>query len=295
VSPHADPGKQTVSVSEPIIVITHLPPLARPARWTGCWNGLTAALLLIAIVGGGYALWFWPDFPAPNSAIGLGLGITGFLFMLGAETLYSIRKRARRFCYGQMSAWLQAHIFLGLAGAFFILLHSAGKFHGLAGATMLVLLIMIVSGLVGRFIYTAAPRTLDGIEIDARELLNRFAEAERRWQALGIKLSPYDLAELSVSPSLAGWAAVLGRSWLLWRQRQRVRRYVCRLPAAIRATALELPRLLVDRYELQLDIRSVAATRHWLSWWHVLPVPLGLVLFTLATIHIAVALRFTLG
>lgn len=281
-----------MSLSEPIVFTTGAP-LPRPSRWAGALNGLTWAVLVIAGVGGWFAWRTRTDAPTPSDAMGLSLGIVGFLMMLGAETLYTLRKRVHGFSYGRMSTWLQTHIFLGLVGAFLIVLHGSGKFQGLAGVAAVVMLVMIASGFVGRYLYTAAPRTLDGVEVDARELMTRFAQAERSLQAMGVRLAARDVAELSVDADLPGWLAVLGRSYFLGRQRGRVRRYVRRLPLAGKSTGVELRRILSDRYELQLDIRSVAATRQWLAWWHVLHVPLGWVLFTLATIHVAAALYYS--
>jgi cytochrome b561 len=45
-------------------------------------------------------------------------------------------------------------------------LHSSWKFNGLAGVTMLLTVIIVISGFVGRYIFTRIPRTLDGIEIE---------------------------------------------------------------------------------------------------------------------------------
>ena len=39
-----------------------------------------------------------------------------------------------------------------------VLLHTAMRFHGLAGLTMLLTVLVVVSGLVGRFLYTRVPR-----------------------------------------------------------------------------------------------------------------------------------------
>jgi len=281
-----------VSLSEPIVFNTDAS-IPRPSRWQGLLNGLILSIVVMAVIGGGFAWHVRQQAPTPGGPLGLSLGIVGFLMMLGAETLYTLRKRVRGFTRGRMSTWLQAHIFLGLVGAFLIMLHGSGKFHGLAGVAAVVMLVMIASGFVGRYLYTAAPRTLDGVEIDARELMTRFAQAERSLQAMGVRLAARDLAELSVAAELPGWLAVLGRSYLLWRQRVRVRRYVRHLPPAGKSSGIQLRRILSDRYELQLDIRSVAATRQWLAWWHVLHVPLGWVLFTLATIHVAAALYYS--
>ena len=64
-----------------------------------------------------------------------------------------------------MAAWLQFHIFTGLLGPYMVLLHTSWKFNGLAGATTLLTVLIVVSGFIGRYIYTRIPRTLEGVEI----------------------------------------------------------------------------------------------------------------------------------
>jgi hypothetical protein len=60
-----------------------------------------------------------------------------------------------------MAAWLQGHVLMGLCGSYLVLLHSAGKFRGLAGALSLVTAVTVASGFVGRYLYTELPRTLE--------------------------------------------------------------------------------------------------------------------------------------
>jgi hypothetical protein len=105
--------------------------------------------------------------PAASDLFGHVLGILGFLLMLMTETLYSLRKRTRSARWGRMSDWLQFHIFTGIVGPYMVLLHSSCKFNGLAGATMLLTIVIVISGFIGRYIYTRIPRTLDGIEMDS--------------------------------------------------------------------------------------------------------------------------------
>lgn len=102
--------------------------------------------------------------PAAGELYGHSIGILGFLLMLSTETLYSLRKRSRSARWGRMSGWLQAHIFTGIVGPFMVLLHTSWKFNGLAGVTTLLTVIIVVSGFIGRYIYTRIPRTADGIE-----------------------------------------------------------------------------------------------------------------------------------
>jgi len=121
--------------------------------------------VLITIVYG-TVIFFTRAIPAAGELFGHGLGIFGFILMMMTETLYSIRKRVRSASWGRMSFWLQFHIFTGLVGPYMVLLHTSWKFNGLAGAVTLLTLIIVVSGVIGRYIYTRIPRTLDGLEIE---------------------------------------------------------------------------------------------------------------------------------
>jgi hypothetical protein len=47
-----------------------------------------------------------------------------------------------------------------------VFLHTSWKFNGLAGAATLLTTIVVISGFIGRYIYTRIPRTADGIELD---------------------------------------------------------------------------------------------------------------------------------
>lgn len=55
----------------------------------------------------------------------------------------------------------------GLVGPYMVLLHSSWKFNGLAGIVMLMAGIVVISGFIGRYIYTAIPRNVDGLEMEA--------------------------------------------------------------------------------------------------------------------------------
>jgi hypothetical protein len=122
-----------------------------------------AGIIITGIYG--LVVYFTRAIPPASELFGHGLGILGFILMLMTETLYSLRKRSRSARWGRMSNWLQFHIFTGLVGPYMVLLHTSWKFHGLAGATTLLTIVIVLSGFVGRYIYTRIPRTIDGLEI----------------------------------------------------------------------------------------------------------------------------------
>jgi hypothetical protein len=250
---------------------------------------LIFAVLAIAAITAGY-VWLAQDgIPRPNSWIGYGLGITGFLLMLSAETLYSLRKRLTGFHLGPMSTWLQLHVFAGLVGPYLVLLHAGWRFHGLAGVLTLVTVMVVLSGLVGRYIYTAVPRDVEGAARAVLDLEAQIAEKDGRLRKLGV--SSAELGLVAESPR-RGWVLVLARPVLRWRQKRQVRQAIQKLDSVRRQKAVELEQLLTERQRLLWEMDSLEATRRLLALWHVFHIPLSAALFALAFIHIGVALYY---
>ena len=128
------------------------------------WLSFLAAILITAVYA--FVVFWTRAIPPAGALFGHLLGVLGFILMLFTETLYSIRKRSRTARWGSMASWLQFHIFTGLVGPYLVFLHTSWKFNGLAGATTLLTVIIVVSGFIGRYIYTRIPRTLEGVEIE---------------------------------------------------------------------------------------------------------------------------------
>ncbi len=147
-------------------------------------------IVLITIIYGG-VVWLTKEVPASGDLFGHLLGILGFILMLMTETLYSLRKRSRSARWGRMTHWLEFHIFTGLVGPYMVLLHTAWKYNGLAGITTLMMVIIVGSGFIGRYIYTRVPRTLDGTIIEGQTSEAMLRQARRMlalWHAVHIPL-----------------------------------------------------------------------------------------------------------
>jgi len=128
-----------------------------PKRGRELWYALAAIVAVTAL----YALAYFQAsaFPAASGLVGHGIGILGFVLMLMTATLYSMRKLRTDASWGSTASWLKFHMVTGLVGPYMVLLHTAMKFQGLAGLTMLLTVVVVASGLVGRYLYTAVPRT----------------------------------------------------------------------------------------------------------------------------------------
>jgi hypothetical protein len=154
---------------------------------------LGLAFLAMILITGAYGLVMvlTREVPPASELFGHGMGIIGFTFMLMTETLYSLRKRSRSVRWGRMSAWLQFHIFTGLVGPYMVLLHTSWKFNGIAGVTTLFTVIIVVSGFIGRYIFTRIPRTLDGLEIEgtlSQEALKQARRLLALWHTIHIPI-----------------------------------------------------------------------------------------------------------
>lgn len=231
--------------------------------------------------------------PAASDFFGHSLGILGFLLMLMTETLYTLRKRSRSARLGRVSSWLQFHIVTGLVGPYMVLLHSSWKFNGLAGVVMLMTGVVVFSGFIGRYIYTAIPRTADGMEMESGELQRQINGLEveiNKWMGKQTQVSE-DLMRLStvtLSDSSSSFANPFGEfSYRLnmWNLRRK-------MDPRARAHAEAISDLLNHQRLLDRQRRSLAQARRLMALWHTLHVPIGLALFTAAFIHIIAAIYY---
>jgi hypothetical protein len=243
-----------------------------------------AAILLVTVW---YLVQAREGIPRPSSRVGYALGILGFLLMLCTEILYSLRKRLPRFTRGPMRTWLQAHVVTGLLGSCLVLLHSGWRFHGLAGVVALLTLIVVVSGFVGRYLYTVVPRTLDGAEVAVQGLKDQIARVDRQLQTHGYdRAGAKTWAQITSHPR-RGWGLLLWRPWRRRQQKRAARLAMQQLEVLPAKATARLRELLEERLHLHRQIETLAATRYRLALWHVFHVPLAGVLLALAFVHAA--------
>jgi hypothetical protein len=190
--------------------------------------------------------------PAASGLLGHLLGIVGFTLMLMTETLYSLRKRAMRRPRGSMRAWLQFHILTGIVGSYLVVLHSAWSFNGLAGWLTFMTVVVVASGFVGRYIYTAVPRTADGAVIETQDLLAQL-------DAVRLEASQPPPVDGSISP------------------------------VAVRSREQAAARRLRD---LERQMAALRWARRTLATWHAIHIPLGMALFVMAFAHIGAAVYY---
>jgi dihydropyrimidine dehydrogenase (NAD+) subunit PreT len=105
---------------------------------------------------------------------GHGVGIAATLFML-SNFLYAARKRfAFMTGWGHIRSWLHFHVFVGFMAPLVIAFHAAFQSRNLlATGTALALAVVVVTGVVGRYLYGLVPSAA-GHVLEMEELQARF-------------------------------------------------------------------------------------------------------------------------
>jgi hypothetical protein len=283
---------------------------------------LIAAMLLllvsVAAYGADYYLLALAERPfspkhallKPSGTLGLKLGMLGF-FCFVCLFLYPLRKRvkwlARR---GVSKHWLDFHVVLGLTSPVIIALHSSFKFHGIAGMAFWTMFAVVLSGIIGRYVFAQIPRKLNSVEMSIEEAGSALDELASRLsgqrlfsaEELDRVLHLPGKAEVEAMPLLSalGWMIRLDleRPWVLARLR---RRHMSRARSLATAGGLlpcgderieQVIRTVRKRAALGKRALFLRRTQRVFHLWHVIHRPFSYSFVVLAALHILVALLF---
>ena len=101
-----------------------------------------------------------PDFRVlgPSTSLGRAYGIAGTC-MIFTNLLYLLRRRFAGLPFGSLRAWLDVHTFTGLFGGLLVVFHSAFQVRSaIAVITIGSLFMVLLTGIIGRSIYSLTPR-----------------------------------------------------------------------------------------------------------------------------------------
>jgi hypothetical protein len=259
---------------------------------------ITLSFVVVVFLGVVYVVYALVSVPSGGHPFGHFLGILGSVLMVVTELAYSARKRSALFRFGQVRHWLSFHIFTGIVGPALVFWHTALEFRGLAGLATVLAGLVVASGFLGRYIYTAVPRTLAGAEVDRRQLeaeARRLQEELAAWSAdKSAQVQALVRTESSLpaeSAELSGWGVLLRRIDE-WREERRLQGALQQLDRQERARVSEIERLLRRQHLLVRQIESLQTVRRLMGLWHTAHVPLGLTLFTAMVIHVVATIYF---
>lgn len=230
----------------------------------------------------------------PSGRVGQPFGVAGFVLML-VPVAYAVRKKVRRFREaGSLKTWLEVHVFCGIVGPVLVSFHTAFKFNGLVSVAYWSMVLVALSGVVGRYLYVRIPRSLRGqeltrAEIDerARTLSESIAAARLPDRAL-TDIEAFERRAVPVETHLPSWYALAVGELRLRRQiRQMHRTMGAEHASPLHLEALEL---VVERATLLRRTAYLRKTKTLFDLWHVFHMPLVYAMFAIVLVHVGFTL-----
>ena len=238
----------------------------------------------------------------PSGSIGINLGIMGLVMML-AIFVYSLRKRSTTLQkIGAQAHWLQSHIFLGIAGPTLITFHTSGKFGGLVAIAFWSMWAIVASGFIGRYLYAKIPRTLKGNQMTLKEIEEQLAQLVEALRASERKAEVLQGIEQFLARSRQQKGGLLQALGRLFVDDLQLPLNVVRIWIIVGSdSALSLRQrlsasLLVLKQRRILDKLAVLdASRQLFSYWHIFHKPFTIMTFSIAFLHVCLALYLGFG
>ncbi|MBL8861654.1 MAG: NAD(P)-binding domain-containing protein [Planctomycetes bacterium] len=292
----------------------HAAPPSLSEQGTGLGPALGAAFVLAALV----LAWVFvhqdyyrlpaverPHHPAhprlaPTGVVGLWCGVAAALCVLA--NLAYLARRSQRFPWipGSLRAWMTSHVATGLGALLLVLVHGAmdpRPTHG--GRAAWALCFLVLTGAIGRYLYSFVPRAANGRELELEEARTQVVALSSEWDRGRGGFSERIRAEVDRTSAQARWTGPLVvRLAGLFRERHAARRRL----AALRAQALregvappEVERLidlarraqraalLADHHE---ELRGILASWRYFHRW------VALFFVLVLAWHVLLALRY---
>jgi hypothetical protein len=229
----------------------------------------------------------------PSGTVGNLLGIAGLSLMVVMH-LYTLRKKLRWMNrLGSVTTWLEFHIFCGFLGPVLITLHTSFKFNGLVSVAYWSMLLVVLSGFVGRYLYLRIPRSIRGRELTDTELTARAAELKLRLgladlpATIASKVHAFEATAIPASEAETTWTGLV-----IGELRVKLRLFsLARLARGHENSSLiaENLALIAERAVLMRRIAYLKKTRRLFDLWRVYHKPLAILMVLIVVLHVGTA------
>jgi len=236
----------------------------------------------------------------PSGSWGHGFGIIGTLMMLFGVAIYMIRKRVRKlFNLGYLKHWLELHIFLCTVGPILVLYHTAFKFGGIVSISFWSMVLVVLSGVVGRFIYVQIPKTIHGQEMGINAINDLRVNLEAKiYRAVDLNKNTLDEFKTLASPQRYKELSFFDALLFIPRDYLKIKMVLRKIKREIKKE--KLPGIVVKdiikaaKMEIVLARRiGMLRTFHKLfQYWHIAHLPFAITMFVIMIVHVTVTIVF---
>lgn len=236
-----------------------------------------------------------------ETGLGYLLGFIGSVMMLLLLT-YPLAKRARWVSrLVAVKHWFKIHMMLGILGPTAILFHSNFQMGSMNSSVALICMLLVVaSGIVGRYFYSKVHLGLYGQKASWALLLET---ARQQQESLKHQFGDYpDMVEHveniyrqllpSSATSFSAGAAMLAaprRSYYRWRFHRAMRRHH---DQALQRLWRESQKTMNSYLETLRKLAQLQFFERLLSWWHILHMPIFIMMFITSVIHVWAVHRY---
>ncbi len=220
----------------------------------------------------------------PSGIIGHGLGIIGTLLIFIGVTFYIATKRYNFLAkYIRLKYLLEFHIFLCTLGPVLILFHTAFKFGGIISIAFWSMVAVVLSGVVGRFIYIQIPHSIEGRELSLNEL------QQMKTDLSTVLHEKYKL-DSNVAETIAGFTS--GQN--IQRKRKTIRKLKKLLKSNSLPKRVRKSIVVMVKKEMSLasKIARLQSMQKLFKYWHVAHLPFALIMLIIVVIHVIITLVF---
>lgn len=240
--------------------------------------------------------WFKSTGPVGQAAGWMAFALFVFLW------LYPLRKKYRWLAWtGPITEWLHLHVFAGLAILLLAAIHASWRFAGLIGVGYYAMLVVALSGVVGRYLYVRIPRNKSGLEM-SREQLNTQRQALVQKIAAATEFEPQEVERMLLTghegKETPGTGQVLLRlisddlaRWKVERAlRRRLHTRAGGQPVLDPRELREILKLAHREIALTQQLEMLEATQRVFAYWHVVHRPVSITALVLIAVHVVVSI-----
>jgi hypothetical protein len=219
------------------------------------------------------------DWFKPSGDYGHGLGILGTLMILFGVVIYIARKK-----YGFLERFirikylLEFHIFLCSLGPILVLFHTSFKFGGIVSIAFWSMVAVVISGVIGRFIYIQIPRNIQGKELGKEQLLKIRDEMIVELQEKG-NFNEDEIKTLFGEETES-------------RDRSRFAKKMLKAKSVSKSQEKNVLKVLKDERRMEKRIRNLNQMQKLFKYWHVAHQPFALIMLVIVIVHVGVTLAF---
>jgi len=223
----------------------------------------------------------------PSGMLGHTLGVIGTFMITFGVFIYIARKR-----YGLLSRFirlkylLEFHIFLCTLGPILILFHTTFKFGGIVAIAFWSMVAVVLSGVIGRFIYIQIPRTIEGRELSILDVQNKrkdLAEHIRKNESINSETIQLILSNNEQQK----WG--LKSAFINYSKIKRIKKNLKNsgLSKDEKRSIIEMSR---EEMSLASKIGRLEQMQKLFKYWHVVHMPFAIIMLIIVLIHIGVTI-----